>query len=188
MKNLTNRQDLFAKHYATGKSGKQSAILAGYSAKSAEVIASENLRKPEVLKKVEVILNAAGLSDEALAKRLQKAIDSGLGKRASNADALKGIRIAMELKDRFPDNHTRMEVTQTSEIQMELSTKTPEELEEYLETTLKKTQELVAKLKKRREDTQKVGEVKIMETKEVSLQPIAPNFPKAVGISIPAAK
>lgn len=45
-------------------------FLAGYSAKSAEVVASENLRKPEVLKKVEAILNSAGLSDEAMAKRL----------------------------------------------------------------------------------------------------------------------
>lgn len=108
MGKLTNKQDLFAKHYALGKSGKQSAILAGYCRRSAQVIASENLTKPEVLKKFEAILNAAGLSDEALAKRLQKAIDSGLGKKASNADALKGIRIALELKDRFPDSHTRI--------------------------------------------------------------------------------
>ena len=149
MGKLTGRQSLFAKHYSMGKSGKKAAILAGYSAKSAEVIASENLRKPEILKKVEAILDLAGLSDGALAERLRKAIDSGLTKRASNSDALRGIRIALELKDRFPDNHTRMEVTQTSEIKMELQTKTPEELQEYLENTLKKTQEIVERLKKR---------------------------------------
>lgn len=67
MGKLTNKQDLFAKHYAMGKSGKQSAILAGYSRRSAQVIASENLTKSEVLKKVESILNASGLSDEVLA-------------------------------------------------------------------------------------------------------------------------
>jgi len=55
MGKLTGRQSLFAKHYSMGKSGKKAAILAGYSAKSAEVIASENLRKPEILKKVEAI-------------------------------------------------------------------------------------------------------------------------------------
>lgn len=153
MKKLTGRQSLFAKHYAMGKSGKKSAILAGYSAKSAEVIASENIRKPEVLKKVEAILDKAGLSDESLAKMLQKAISSGLGKRSSNSDALRGIRTVFELKDRFPDNHTRMEVTQTSEIKMELQTKTPEELQEYLESTLKKTQEITARLMKRHQQS-----------------------------------
>jgi|SRR3989344_1760445 len=184
MRNLTNRQDLFAKHYAMGKSGKQSAVLAGYSARSAETIASENLRKPEVLKKVEAILNSAGLSDEALAKRLQKAIDAGLGQRASNADALKGIRMALELKDRFPDNHTRMEVTQTSEIKMELQTKTPEELQEYLEDTLKKTQEVIARLKERHSRASQAE----TDTQKVSLQPIMQDFPKAVGIPIASAK
>ena len=57
---------------ASGKNANQSAVLAGYSAKSAEVIASENLRKPEVLKKVEAILNSAGLSDEQLVDRFKK--------------------------------------------------------------------------------------------------------------------
>ncbi|KKR93318.1 hypothetical protein A3A55_04525 [Candidatus Roizmanbacteria bacterium RIFCSPLOWO2_01_FULL_40_14] len=177
MGKLTGRQSLFAKHYSMGKSGKKAAILAGYSAKSAEVIASENLRKPEILKKVEAILDKAGLSDEALARRLQKAIDSGLGKRASNADALKGIRIALELKDRFPDAHSRVEVNQKSEIELSLQGLSAEELEQYLEDTTIKTKEVLERITKRHQALKVKAEVNeaVVMSDEVQV-------PKAVGI------
>lgn len=178
MRKLTGRQSLFAKHYAMGKSGKKSAILAGYSAKSAEVIASENIRKPEILKKVEAILDKAGLSDEALAKKLQKAIDSGLGKRASNSDALKGIRIALELKDRFPDAHSRVEVSQKSEIELSLQGLSAEELEQYLVDTTLKTKEILERITKRHQ----ASKAKI-EVNEAVVMSNEIQVPKAVGIT-----
>lgn len=147
-KKLTSKQALFAKHYASGKSGKQAAVLAGYSEKTADVIASENLTKPNVLSKIESILDKAGLSDEALAQRLRKAIDAGLGEKAKNSDSIKGIRMALELKDRFPSK--KHEITQESTYEMRLMSMTTEELEDYLVEITSKTQEYLKRIADRR--------------------------------------
>jgi phage terminase small subunit len=45
---LTAKQQRFVEAYTANPNGAQAAIRAGYSAKTARVIASENLRKPEV--------------------------------------------------------------------------------------------------------------------------------------------
>ena len=55
MKNLTIKQKKFVNEYLKSMNATQSAISAGYSAKSAYSIASENLRKPEIK---EVIFSA----------------------------------------------------------------------------------------------------------------------------------
>ena len=147
-KKLTSKQALFAKHYAAGKSWKQAAVLAGYSEKTADVIASENLTKPNVLEKIELILDKAGLSDEALAHRLQQAIDAGLGEKAKNADSLKGIRMALELKDRFPSK--KHEITQESTYEMKFMSMSTEELEDYLVEITAKTKEYLQRITERR--------------------------------------
>jgi len=105
-KDLTIKQDLFVKNILSGKSGKLSAITAGYSERSAESIASENLRKPKVLKKIKHILDEAGLSDEKLAEYLSNSIKSGVGKSPKNSDALKGVRLAYELKGELTKTKT----------------------------------------------------------------------------------
>lgn len=149
-KKLTNRQDLFAKHYALGHSGSASAVKAGYSEKSAASIASENLTKPNVVEKIQSILDDAGLSDSALAERLREAIDAGLTKRPSNSDSIKGIALAYKLRDRFPDARARIEVSSVNDIRTELQQKSPEELESYLIETARKTQEILERMKERR--------------------------------------
>jgi phage terminase small subunit len=45
---LTARQQRFVEAYVANPNGAQAAIKAGYSARTARVIASENLRKPEI--------------------------------------------------------------------------------------------------------------------------------------------
>lgn len=142
---LTNKQALFAKHYASGKSGKKSAVLAGYSTKSAEVIASENLRKPQVLERIERILDKAGLTDEVLAEKLKASIDAGLGVGAKNADAIKGIKMAYELRNRFPAK--KQETTNNSKVEVMMSGKSVQEIRLYIEETTAKTQAILAKLK-----------------------------------------
>ncbi len=153
MNRLTSKQSLFAKHYAVGKSGKEAAVLAGYSERSAESIASENLRKPEILQKIETILDKAGLSDEALADGLHKAIYEGLGKKATNADAIKGIRTAYELKDRFPSIHQRIDISQTSQLEITLHGKSQKEIIAYFEEITAKTQHYISKLKEKDKNT-----------------------------------
>lgn len=183
-KNLTTRQKSFVKHIASGNNATKSAELAGYSKKSARFTASKLLTNDNILQQLEELFAKAGLSDEQLIDRLKTSIDAGLGQKANNSDAIKGLKMAFELKNRFPSTHFKAEITQEDELHMKFEQMSQEELANYLEETTAKTLELVAKLKKRREDAQKVGEIKIMETKEVSLQPVRPDFPKAVGVSV----
>ena len=103
---LTTKQDLFSRYILSGESGKNAAIMASYSENSAEVIASENLRKPKVLEKIKHILDEAGLSDEKLAEYLNKSIKSGVGISPKNSDALKGVRLAYELKGKLARTKT----------------------------------------------------------------------------------
>lgn len=146
---LTNKQRLFTKHYVMGRSGRDAAILAGYSERSAEAIASENLRKPEITRAIEAILDRSGLSDEALAQRLRKAIDAGLTKRANNADAIKGIKMVYELKDRFPSLRQRLEISQTSQIEMRLRGKSLDEVIAFIGEITRKTNLYLSKLKEK---------------------------------------
>jgi hypothetical protein len=151
MKNgLTSRQNTFAKHVASGNSATQSAILAGYSKKSARFTASKLLTNTNILQRIEEIFDQAGLSDEALVDRLKTAIDAGIGQKANNSDALKGLKLAFGLKGRL-DNKIEIEATQESEIHMKLSAMSEEELADYLDQMNHKTQELVARMKERRE-------------------------------------
>lgn len=172
-KRLTGRQKLFAKHYALGKSGKQAAILAGYSERSADVIASENLTKPNVISKIEEILDTAGLSDKALAKRLKKSIDAGLGISAKNADALKGIKMAYQLKDRFPSTKHRVESTHKSEIELRLESKSEQEIHLFIQEITAKTQKYIERFKvmgvgEKRENRQ--GQEKLIEVVQETAQ------------------
>ena len=49
---LTNKQKQFIEQYLVDFNGTQAAIRAGYSAKTAKVISSENLTKPDVAKEI----------------------------------------------------------------------------------------------------------------------------------------
>ncbi len=49
---LSKRQEDFCKYYVKLNNGEQAAIKAGYSKRSAGMIASENLRKPNVAKRL----------------------------------------------------------------------------------------------------------------------------------------
>ncbi len=149
-KGLTSRQNTFAKHVASGNSATQSAVLAGYSKKSARFTASKLLTNTNILQRIEEIFDQAGLSDEALVNRLKTAIDAGIGQKANNSDALKGLKLAFELKGRL-DHKVEIEATQESEIHMKLSAMSEEELMDYLNSMNQKTQEIVVRMKERRE-------------------------------------
>lgn len=60
MAKLTRKQELFATEYVRLKgNGTQAAIAAGYSEKTASVIAIENLRKPNIKKRIAELIKAA---------------------------------------------------------------------------------------------------------------------------------
>lgn len=71
---LTNKQIAFCREYVKDSNGKQAAIRAGYSVKTAEVIASQVLRlvkvKQEIGRIVSELAQKAGWSVEESQKRL----------------------------------------------------------------------------------------------------------------------
>src|SRR3989344_5958407 len=146
---LNARQNTFVKQVAAGNSATRAAVLSGYSKKSARFTASKLLTNSNILQHLEEIFAKAGLSDEQLIDRLKTAIDSGIGKKANNSDAIKGLKMASELKNRFPSTYLKAEVTQEDEQIMRLKGMTDEELADYLEETTQKTMETLNRLKAR---------------------------------------
>lgn len=59
---LTKKQEDFVKYYVKEKNGTKAAIKAGYSKRTADVIASENLEKPRIQNAMEVLFAQQGMS------------------------------------------------------------------------------------------------------------------------------
>ena len=95
-------------------------IKAGYKVKSRDVarkMGSQNLAKLPVKKAITVILQRSGLDDEGITSRLKQAIDSGLGQRATNADSIRGLEIALKLKGYLTNDQTIDNRSLTIELQ-----------------------------------------------------------------------
>lgn len=89
---LTIKQERFCKYYVVNTNGTQAAIKAGYSEDSAAEIASENLRKPQIRARIDVIedeaLEASQLSPEWVLKMLKaNAVDCAGSEDGSNPAA-----------------------------------------------------------------------------------------------------
>lgn len=67
---LTNKQRAFVAEYLKDCNGTQAAIRAGYSAKSAASIASENLTKPKIQRAIEDAMTAHAMTPEEVTYRL----------------------------------------------------------------------------------------------------------------------
>ncbi len=147
---LNARQNTFVKQVAAGNSATRAAVLSGYSKKSARFTASKLLTNSNILQHLEELFSKAGLSDDQLIYRLKTAIDSGIGKRANNSDAIKGLKMAFELKNRFPSTLLKTEVTQEDEVKMSLQNMSEAELMNYLEEISIKTQHYVESIRQRR--------------------------------------
>ena len=187
-KNLNTRQKSFVKHIASGNNATKAAELAGYSKKSARFTASKLLTNDNILQQLEKIFAQAGLSDEQLVDRLKTAIDAGLGQKANNSDAIKGLKMAFELKNRFPSTQFKAELTQENETHLKLKEMSSEELVTYMEDISSQTQKIVARLKARRNGDDGKSKGTNIDTNEVSSHMTEPSFPKAVGISMQSAK
>ena len=67
---LTYKQQLFIEHYLTCMNATEAARRAGYSAKTAASIGSENLRKPEIASAISERLKEAAMSADEVLRRL----------------------------------------------------------------------------------------------------------------------
>ncbi len=67
---LTNKQRVFIAEYLKDFNGTQAAIRAGYSKKTANEIASENLTKPSIKEAIDSEINARKMSPDEVLTRL----------------------------------------------------------------------------------------------------------------------
>jgi phage terminase small subunit len=67
---LTAKQELFVKEYLIDLNATQAAIRAGYSEKTAEVIACENLRKPNIAKAIQAAMDKRASKLEITAEKV----------------------------------------------------------------------------------------------------------------------
>ena len=77
MRQLTHKQKEFIKHKAQGKTGKQAVIDAGYNVSTpntAEVIAYENLRKPQIASALDKALVKHEITLDAALKPISKGL------------------------------------------------------------------------------------------------------------------
>lgn len=77
-KRLTDKQAIFIQEKLKGKSGTQAALQA-YNAtlQTAEQIASDNIRKPQIINTFQAIMDKTGLTDEYLNEQVKEGIDKG---------------------------------------------------------------------------------------------------------------
>lgn len=97
---ITAKQDKFIKEKIKGHNNKDAAILAGYPAKSASSMGNKLMKNERIYQALE----DAGLTDERIADVLNTVITAGLGERATNSDALKGIEMVAKLRGHLKQN------------------------------------------------------------------------------------
>jgi len=95
---LTRKQERFCREYLIDHNATQAAIRTGYSIESARQIGSENLTKPNISKRIEMLEQQLGesvnISRAEIRKDLQSVID--------NPDATFSVRLrAIELKGKM---------------------------------------------------------------------------------------
>lgn len=69
---LTNKQRAFVEHYLQSWNATEAALLAGYSEKSARVIGSQNLTKPDIKAEIDARLEEMTMSSNEVLKRLSE--------------------------------------------------------------------------------------------------------------------
>lgn len=73
---LTPKQALFLKGKLEGKNSKQAALAAGYTEQMAKNANIEVLNKPVVQEQWQVILRAAGVTEDQLAQKLKEGLEA----------------------------------------------------------------------------------------------------------------
>ena len=146
-KTPTFKQKRFAQEYVrNGGNGVKAAqkVYNSHSYDGAKAIAVQNMDKPMVQNEIEKNLVKAGLSSETLGSKLATVIDTGLGVKATNKDALAGIITAYKLLNAFPEKISKRLTVAVS--RKELIRKDITELKEDAKKITEKTSKLVADL------------------------------------------
>lgn len=125
---LSNRQEKFCQEYIEHGNGIQAAINAGYSEQSAAMIASENLRKPNIAKRIKELRDKAAKPRIATSSEVMQffsdvmngKIKDQFGLEASLGDRTKA---AVELAKRTVDLDQKMAGKPDATIEIKLDWK-----------------------------------------------------------------
>lgn len=122
-KGLTSKNKKFIKALASGNNITKSTEMAGYSGS----YGSQLLRKDKIIKAMEEY----GISDKYIVKTIKRGIDSGLGIKASNSDAMRGVELLARIKGYTDTGNTGNTTNTQVNIYASMST---EELQDKLHT------------------------------------------------------
>ena len=143
----TFKQAQFAREYVKRGGKGTEAAMTVYDTTSrgaAKSIGYQNLQKPVVQQEIKRILTKAGLSPENATDFLKKAIESGLGEKATNSDALRGIDMVLKLHNAYPANKT---VKLSYSKQEQVMSKDFQKLQDDLQQLNEATQRLLSSTK-----------------------------------------
>jgi phage terminase small subunit len=112
------RQRKYVKGVLSGKSGRQAAKDAGYSARTADRATVQIESKPAVVQAFKAVLEKAGITDELLARRLREGVDAKetkffahqgkvIDKRQTvhHGERRAHVELAMKIKGHLIDKH-----------------------------------------------------------------------------------
>ena len=112
---MTERQKRFVDHFVDSGNGAEAARKAGYSKNCDDVIASENLRKPNIQAAIADRMDAKGITEARLLKTLDEGLNANVVKVFNNNGAIliseplvdhvtrhKYLETGLKLRDMFP--------------------------------------------------------------------------------------
>ena len=98
---LTPKEKKFVNKYVLTQKPREAA-LAAYDITdrgAAGSIAFENLKKPRIQEEIKERMRKYGLDEDFIATNLRKAIEAGIGQKATNADSLRGVENLIKIYD-----------------------------------------------------------------------------------------
>jgi phage terminase small subunit len=108
LKRLSLKQKNFAKEYINHQGNATEAALEAYNVNgtdSAEVIGSHNLDNPLIINEINKLLSQQGMNDDQwIAKNIKTAVETGIGVKATNKDAITVLNMLLKLKNYYPSN------------------------------------------------------------------------------------
>ena len=146
MTQLTGKQRNFARQYVKNNFNGPEAALKSYNTKSrvaARTISYGNLHKPEIQQEITSVLRRNGMDEDYIARKLNQALESGIGVKATNSDALRSIENIIKLYGYTPvSKHANLNVTLSDSY----NDKKHSELIEELKKSTASTQKLLKDL------------------------------------------
>ena len=97
---LNPKQKKFVANYVSGKTVKDSAIIAGYKTKTPSVTGNRLLKMDSIRQAID----NSGISDQYLSDEIKDSIEVGKGIQASETTRLKAIELILKLKGYLDSN------------------------------------------------------------------------------------